>query len=693
MQWLKRAVIGIVVLVVLGVGALFAIPTERVAAAITDRISAATGREVSISGEVSPTLWPHLGVRAEGVRVANPDWVLAGPLFVADSLHVGIGWSTLIGGELRLQEAELVGPDIVLMRAADGRESWIFDDGAEGDTGSGGGAGLGMIGFDEARITGGAVRWIDDAAGQDIRVNDIDARLTLPSAEGRATLEIEARYADAALSLEAAVEGVGPLLEGQVRNAALSLDWDGGSAGFTGRLSLAPAFDGDVTLEARDLSPLLGLAGIAMPDLPEGLGRARIDASGRVTFTDAGTAHLRGGTIRLDDNRLEAELDMQPGRDRPRISGVLRADDLDLALMTEDSAPSAGPPGWPVDRIDPAPLFALDADLDLSLGTIDLGAAEVGPIEMEAVLDRGRLALDIDRAGVYGGRLSGSFVINGRNTGSVGGDLILAGVQLNPLLTRFADWDRLEGQGSASLQFLGVGDDIDSIMSSLSGSGDLSFGAGAILGLDIGGMIRNFEASFQGEGERTVYDGIGANFSIENGVLTNDDLLLEAPWGEVRGEGSVDLGARQLEYRVIPGLLRDADGVAGVQVPVLISGSWDAPRFRPDLEFLAQQELEDQRARIEAEAQALIDEQAAQVQERIGAEVDRIGETVQEQTGGLLQGFGTRAETGDGETSEGGAFSTESVIERVLGGEGSRVLQFLGGEPPAEAAPEEETAP
>jgi hypothetical protein len=134
------------------------------------------------------------------------------------------------------------------------------------------------------------------------------------------------------------------------------------------------------------------------------------------------------------------------------------------------------------------------------------------------------------------------------------------------------------------------------IMSGLEGQGDFSFGAGAIQGFDLAGMIRNFDASFRGEGARTVYDSVTANFTISQGVVRNDDLLLDAPWGGVEGAGSVDLGARTVEYRLIPGIMRDATtGEAGIAVPILVSGSWSALRFRPDLEYLAEQEFLEQR--------------------------------------------------------------------------------------------------
>jgi len=206
---------------------------------------------------------------------------------------------------------------------------------------------------------------------------------------------------------------------------------------------------------------------------------------------------------------------------------------------------------------------------------------------------------------------------------------------------------------------------VAAIMASLEGAGDLSFGAGAILGLDLAGMIRNLDASYRGEGAQTVYDSITANFSMARGVLTNDDLFLDAPWGEVRGAGRVDLGGRTLDYRVIPGVMRDDGGEAAIAVPVLIDGPWARPRFRPDVEYLAEQEFLEQRDRLTEEAEARVIEE----RERIEGEVrDRANELL-----------GTDIAPGDGEAEieeavrERIAEETRNVLSRLLGGESNEV--------------------
>jgi AsmA protein len=173
-------------------------------------------------------------------------------------------------------------------------------------------------------------------------------------------------------------------------------------------------------------------------------------------------------------------------------------------------------------------------------------------------------------------------------------------------------------------------------------------------------MIRNFDTSFRGEGARTVYDSVSANFVISEGVVRNDDLLLDAPWGGVEGAGTVDLGARTVDYRVIPGVMRDEAGQAGIAVPVLISGPWSDLSFRPDLEYLAEQEFLEQRDRLAAEAEA-----------RLAEEQDRLEQDIRDRANELL---GTEIEAGDTRDDIEDALTdrlseeTQNVLSRILGG-------------------------
>jgi AsmA protein len=611
MRWIVRLIGLLVVLAVVAIGMVFLIPTERIGALVGDQFERATGRRLVISGDIRPSLYPSLGVHAEGVEVGNPDWVEDGPMLRAERLNVGVELWALLSGQVRVDRFELVRPEIVLVQGADGVVSWDFSSGTEpvedAASPAEGGSGLGAFSLDLAEISDGTVVYRDLAAGTLMRAENLDLTLRLPSAEGEARLTGSGAMNGGAVAVEAVISGVGPLLEGELRPVVLSLDWDGGEAGFDGRVGLSPmGVDGQVALDATDLGPLMALAGQAAPELPEGLGRDRLALEGDFTLATEGTMHLRNGRFTFDGNALTGDIDVLPGEDRPMIRARLSGGNLDLASLTggEDTAsPGAAPSrGWSRDPIDVSALHAVDVEAALALSGVDLGILQLGAVDVRAALTSGRLVFDLRQVSAYDGSITGQYVINGRGGLSMGGDLRVADVRLSPLLSDFAGWDRLEGTGAMDLEFLMVGNDLDTLIRSSSGAGSIEFGQGAILGLDIWGMIRNFDTSFRGAGQRTVYDSLTGSFTMEGGVVSNSDLLMTASLGELTGSGSVNLGNQDLDYTVVPRVLYGEGSEGGVRVPLRISGYWGDPNFSIDLEALAGQELEEQIDALEERA-------------------------------------------------------------------------------------------
>lgn len=638
MRWIVRVIILLVVLVAVAVGTLFLIPADRIGSIVGDQFERATGRSLVISGDIRPSLYPVLGVRAEGIEVGNPAWVEDGPMLRAERLNVGVDLWALFSGTVRVQRFELVRPDIVLVSRADGAVSWDFSNGeAVEDSGAAattGGGGLSAFSLDLAEITDGTVLFRDQAAGTEMRAEDLTLTLRLPEAAGIARLEGNGAMNGATVSVEAVIDGIGPLLAGDLRPVTLALQWAGGEAGFDGRVGLSPlGIDGTVALDATDLAPLMALAGQAAPDLPRGLGRDRLALEGAFTLASEGTLHLRDARLVLDDNVLAGDIDMLPGDDRPQIRAVLAGGALDLSGLTEgggtgDGTGSTGR-GWSRDPIDVSALHSVDAEAALVLTGLNLGIMQLGAVDLRATLTAGRLVFDLRQVAAYDGAITGQFVINGRGGLSMGGDLQVADVRLSPLLTDFAGWDRLEGTGTADLNFLMVGNDLNTLINSLDGAGSIAFGEGAILGLDIGGMIRNLDTSYRGEGQRTVYESITASFTMADGEVTNDDLLMAATFGELTGSGTVGLGQQVLDYTVVPRVLYGAGSDGGLRVPLRISGYWGDPNFSLDLEALARQELQE-------EIDALEQRATEAATEALGIEVEQ-GQSVEEAAQNALE--------------------------------------------------------
>ena len=385
MRWVFRLLGLVVVLIALAVGALFLLPAERIAQLAARQFEAATGRQLTIDGKVTPTFWPVLGARVEGVTLANVAGAQGGPMLVADSVDLGVDLSALWGGSVVVRRFEARHPQIVLERDANGQGNWVFSGlGATPDTTvSDSGAGvLPPIALDRAQIEGASLRFIDHQAGTDVTVQGVTLDLSMPEAGGAATLTINVANNGQEAAVRATVGSVEQLLAGQVVPVTASIEASGAQGSFDGRMRVQPvAAEGRITLDIRQLAPLLELAGAGGAEVLPDAARP-LTLGGQFTLAPAGSIHLRDGSLGVGVNRLAVALDTTFDGPRPHVSGTISADSLDLSGFTTGgggggsgaSAPSGG--GWPTDRIDASalglergttPLLDLPAVLPLPL--------------------------------------------------------------------------------------------------------------------------------------------------------------------------------------------------------------------------------------------------------------------------------------------------------------------------------------
>ncbi|MCW1933859.1 AsmA family protein [Pararhodobacter zhoushanensis] len=622
----------VVVLVVMAVAALFLLPAERIANLAARQFEAATGRSLTISGDVTPTFWPVLGARVEGVTLANIAGSDAGPMLVADSVDLGVDLSALIQGNLVVRRFEARSPQIVLERDASGVGNWMFagiGDQSAATTETGTRSALPPISLDRAQIEGASLRYIDRAAGTDVTVQGVSIDLTMPESGGAATLRISLDRNGQTGEINARLGSVSALLAGDVVAVSASISADGAQGSFEGRLGLEPvAAEGRLSIDISRLGPALQLAGAEGGEPIPGAARP-LTLGGQLTLAPAGSLHVREGVLGIGSNRLRLALDTTFDGDRPNIAGQISADTLDLTGFTggeSGGSASGGATGWPTARIDASALALANAQIGLTLGPVNTGFGMIDSTRGSLTIDRARAVLGINEIRAFDGTLSGELVANNRNGLSVGGTVALRGVSLLAALRQAVGFERLSGTASADLRFLGSGQSVDAIMRSLEGQGTIAFGAGEILGFDLAAMLRNLDASALGAGNSTIYESIGASFTMANGVLTNSDLRLEAPLLGVGGNGTVDLGNQTLNYRVTPEAMRNAETGEALRVPLLITGPWSAPRYRLDLEGLAEQRLAEERARLEARAQEEVQRLQDQARSRVEQELaDRLG--------------------------------------------------------------------
>jgi AsmA protein len=254
-----------------------------------------------------------------------------------------------------------------------------------------------------------------------------------------------------------------------------------------------------------------------------------------------------------------------------------------------------------------------DAPVDLSglkglnaKGKVEIGALQVQGLKLAAVKTEiraadGRAEVGPHSANLYEGSLAGNLMLDG-NANRVAVKETLSNIAVGPLLRDFAQQDRLEGKGNVALDVNAAGKTVNAMKSALAGTAKVNLKDGAVKGVDIGAIItkaRSALGSQQAQAadgkERTDFSELNATFAIKNGVAHNDDLDVKAPLFRVSGAGDIDVAKSAINYVVKAAVVattkgqggKERDDLAGLTVPVKLSGPLDAMKYEVDYRAVA----------------------------------------------------------------------------------------------------------
>jgi uncharacterized protein involved in outer membrane biogenesis len=348
---LKKLLIGLGVLLLLAVVAVAVGPRfvdwnaykPRVIAAVRD----ATGRELSIDGDISLSLLPSPTLSVAGVRLANIEGGSTKDMAQLKSLDVSVALIPLISGNIQVTKVTLVDPVVLLEQLPDGRANWQFapPSGATAGTtgqpsssqgGAGGGAGGGVVpavSVDNFSIENGTIIYRSGATEE--RIEALTAAVTARSLKGPFTAAGSAKLSGVPAKFDVAVGalGAGPtdlkLLVNMAGDAAI-LQFEGTAD------QAAVALKGKLLAKITEPGLILKIAGVT--GLPPALTKpfmlsATVDASAK-------GLELPDLTIALGDDKASGHLSVQAGAPL-MVEATLAFGRLDLdKLLPEASAPA-----------------------------------------------------------------------------------------------------------------------------------------------------------------------------------------------------------------------------------------------------------------------------------------------------------------------------------------------------------------
>jgi AsmA protein len=255
-------------------------------------------------------------------------------------------------------------------------------------------------------------------------------------------------------------------------------------------------------------------------------------------------------------------------------------------------------------------------------------------VSTKVVSKKGVLRLDPMAAKLYEGSFGGAVELNASGkTPKLKAKQQLKGIQVGPLLADLAGQDRLQGVGEVAMDLSMVGLTEAEIRRSLNGTSKFAFRDGAVKGINIAQLIRDASATLGLGSERldtgtpgqTDFSEMSGSVTITNGIVKNSDLQAKSPLLRVSGKGEVDLPKDTVDYLVTTELVRSlagqggkgSDELAGVPIPVRISGPLTGPSFRPDLEKALSAKAKQQ---LDSKKQEVLDK----VEEKAGGKLDGV---------------------------------------------------------------------
>ncbi len=626
---MRKILIGLGVVMVLLIAAVvalpFFIPVDWVKEQAETRASQATGRQLSIDGDVSLSIFPNVRIEASDLHFANEPGSDAADMASLSKLALNVQLMPLLSGDLVVDEFVLIEPVVYLESRSDGSANWQFtpqttaDAGGDGGS-SGGRGGLNNLTLGDVRIENGQVTFIDGASGETTVISGIDMTLSLPSLASPFDGEGSFAFKDKTLSLTSNLASPKALMEGGVSDASFKIEGEPINVSFDGNVAQAGAMTGDVALTIPSLSALA--AWLEQPLDPSGMAPESIQVSGTLDMQGDRIA-FNGSEMTIDDLIARGDIAVDLSDDRPSITVDLQSEMLDLnpylpqpeqgasgeAGNSGDGSASGGSGndgsgggdplagGWSDEEIDFSGLDAANVDLTFDLAGLKVQDIEIGRSRLHIVVNNGSATVDLLEAALYDGKGTAHVEIErGGARPAIAKTFQATGMQAEPLLIATTGFEMLSGTVDINLNVTTSGISQKQFVENLFGNGRFIFRDGAFKGANIAAMVRDLSLDSLDNAvspdQKTDFAELSGTYNIENGILSNNDLFMSAPLLRMDGEGNVNMPAKTLDYTITPKATGSLEGqgtedTSGLGIPINVRGPWANPSIAPDIEAIA----------------------------------------------------------------------------------------------------------
>lgn len=616
---------------------------------IEHQVTQATGRPFVLGGELDLSVFPWMGLTLSDLTLGSPAGFDQKEFITIKRFEVRVKVLPLFSRTIQVKKFVVDTPQIFLVKNTTGGTNWNMGQTQPAtskqqpaDRGAPAGKAAGSLPFkalfvDEFAIQNGGIHYSDLGLKVKKEISNITLTLEDLNLEDPIKVDFSAIADGHPLSLNGLVGPIGK----EPGRGTIPLDLtlqalDEITMKVKGAVTdpiTTPEFDLGIGLS--DFSPrkLLTALGNSTPILtadPRVLEHLQLNLHLK---GDPGAVSVSNGTLILDDSTLtfsaRAKDFSKPDLD---VDMVVDKIDLDRYLPPKQS------PGTPTEtvkdppepsttanaKIDYAPLRKLIVDTTLKIESLVAQKAKLQKVQMTIRGKNGHFNLDPLSLDLYQGTIVSRADLDvTTDTPKINLTVDAQKIASGALIADVLEKKVIQGQVNSTIGIAFAGETPGAIKKSLNGRGNLKFTDGAIIGIDIPGMVRNVKASF-GLGEqtttppRTDFAELILPFTITNGLVDITDTALNSPLLRVTAKGTTDLTTETLDMRVEPKFVSTLKGQgdtkerSGLMVPVLVTGTLDKPRFSPDLKSMVQSIIPDEKALKSLVKDGKIDKDAVQ---------------------------------------------------------------------------------
>ena len=530
------------VIVVIALLLVIGIPTGFMTSQIQERVERETGYRLTINGGTRIGLWPSLNITLNDVTLQDPKDRDTNNRLTAGSIQADVTLASVWAGRPQVTELVVVRPvlNVPLQRERLKEAAPASKPALAGASDA--------VSIEHVSVTGGTIVFSNLRDRVENKIETVNADITV-DADRKVRISGNARSGGQPLKFEIKAAPPAPPIERQNIPAELNLDAPG--------LLQAP-------LSAK----------------------AEVRLNGSVVMINGLTGTLGDGAF-----NGWASVDLAS---KPLVKLDLDFQRLAVAMSRGNTGSAAQP--WSNATTDLNGLNYVDAQARVSAAELNIGDGHFAPAAIEATLASGVLKAQISNLGAYDGNANGDVTIDASTANpafAMRADL--TGVRALPLLRGLADFDKLDGKMQAKISVRSSGTSQRAIMSNMSGTVFAVFQDGSIKGLNVAQMIRSLTASTlsgwqEGQEKATDLTQLSASFKIDKGQAQTTDLNLVGPLVKMTGAGTIDLGTKQIGFRVEPKLVMTTEGQGraadpvGLGIPVMIEGPWSEPRIYPEMQ-------------------------------------------------------------------------------------------------------------